>query len=222
MAMPSNWKQVLLRSIGAGVGFALTLSAIASVFIWYSNGPKHEKPWNQTAIKVSATGTEFSVQDDRLVGDFRYSLQNTTDRDYRLPSDSKLMERLAQDMSYRDVPNMTWVQNLYIPSGQTVNVSILLPIMYSDFDFSRQNDEKWLSAFIDRRLAEIDGFALFDPTNRYKVDFPNGWPDAVARVRKRDADIAAKYGGTPVGDVPGSTAQTPKPPVPPTRSVAPH
>jgi hypothetical protein len=132
------------------------------------------------------------------------------------------MERLAQDMSYRDAANLTWDQSLYIPSGQKVNVSILLPIMYSDFNFSQQkaSDEKQLSAFIDRRLAEIDGFVLFDQTNRYKVDFPNGWPDAVARAKKREAAIAAKYGGTPVGDIPDSTAQ--KSPVAPVPSVASH
>lgn len=28
--------------------------------------------------------------------------------------------------------------------------------------------------------ARASPFALFDPTNRYRVDFPNGWPDAVA------------------------------------------
>ena len=104
------------------------------------------------------------------------------------------MLRLAQDMSYRDAPSMTWEQNLYIPSGHKVNVSIMLPVMYSDFNFSEQkaNDEKQLSAFVDRRLAEIDGFVLFDPTNRYKVDFPNGWPQAVARAKKREESKAAK------------------------------
>jgi hypothetical protein len=192
--MPSKWKAVLLRSIGAGVGFALALSAIAGLAFWYSHRPKPEKPWNQSAIKVSATGTEFSVQGDRLVCDFRYSLQNTTDKDYKLPSGGKLMERLAQDMSYRNAPNLTLEQNLYIPSGQTVNISIVLPIMYSDFDFSQQkaNDEKQLSAFVDRRLAEIDGFVLFDPTSRYKVDFPNGWPEAVKRAKKREESKSAK------------------------------
>lgn len=33
-------------------------------------------------------------------------------------------------------------------------------------------------------VAEIDGFVLFDPTNRYKVDLPNGWPEAVKRAKE--------------------------------------
>ena len=190
----STWKITALRFAAFGAGFAIMLCIIAGAAIWYSHRPRPEKPWNQSAIKADVTDTYFTTQSDRLVGDFRYSLQNTTDRDYRLPSDAKIMVRLAPDKSYRDVPNMTWEQNLYIPSGQKVNVSILLPLMYSDFNFSKQkaDDEKQLSAFIDRRLAEIDGFALFDPTNRYKVEFPNGWPEAVKRVKELEASKTGK------------------------------
>ncbi len=103
------------------------------------------------------------------------------------------MVRLAQDKGYRDVRSMTW-EPFYIPSGQKVNVSILLPIMYSEFNFSKQraDDEKQFSAFIDRRLAEIDGFVLFDPNNRYKVDFPNGWPEALKRVKELEASKTGK------------------------------
>lgn len=72
----------------------------------------------------------------------------------------------------RDARNMIWEHSLYVPSEQKVNVSITLTVIYSEFNFSKQraNDEKQLSAFIDQRLAEIDGFVLFDPTNRYEVD----------------------------------------------------
>lgn len=183
----SSWKITTLRFAAFGAGFAMMLSVIAGGVVLYNRVLKPEKPWNQNAIRAIATGSVYSVESDRLVGDFRYSLQNTTDKDYKPPSDSRLMLRLAQDMSYRDAPNMTWEHNLYIPAGQKVNVSIMLPIMYSDFNFSQQkaNDEKQLSAFVDRRLAELDGFVLFDAANRYKVDFPNGWPEAAARGKNQ-------------------------------------
>jgi hypothetical protein len=183
-----TWKTVVRRSAAFGATFAVTLSVIAGVLAWYSNRPKPEKPWNQSAIKATSTNVFFRVEADRLLYDFRYSLENETGRDYKLPSDAKLMARLAQDMSYRDVPGMTWEQNLYIPSGQKVNISITLPVMYSDYNFSRQNadDEKQLMAFSDRRLAEINGFALFDPSNRYRIDFPNGWPEAAERIKKEE------------------------------------
>jgi hypothetical protein len=32
---------------------------------------------------------------------------------------------------------MAWDHDLYIPAGQKVNVSVTLPIMYSDFNFSK-------------------------------------------------------------------------------------
>lgn len=184
-----------LKFFAFGAGFAVALSTMACLLLWYSNRPKPEKAWNQTAIKATAaTGSQFRVESDKLVGDFRYSLQNATDTDYRLPNNAKLMVKLAQDLGYRDAPNMTWEQGLYIPAGQKVNVSIILPIMYSDFNFSEKqaNDQKELSAFIDRRLAEIDGFVLFDPTSRYKVEFPNGWPQAAARAKNRTEPEAGR------------------------------
>jgi len=195
----STWKRLLLRGIGAGAGFAITLSAIVGIWLWYSNRPKPEMPWNTSAIKATSTRLLYSIEQDKLVGDFRYSLENTTKRDYRLPANADLMVRLAQDMSYRNASNMSFERDLYIPAGQKVNISITLPVMYSDFNFSREkaNDEKQLSVFVDRRLAEIDGFALFDPTNRYKVDFPNGWPESVARLKKLD-ESNPKTRGEPV------------------------
>ncbi len=191
---PSGWKMVALKFVAFGAGFAVTLSVIAGVLVWYSNRPKPEKPWNQSAIKATSTKLLFTVEDDRLLYDFSYTVENRTDRDYRVPGDAKLMVRLPKDMSYREVREMTWEQNLYIPAGQRVNFSIKLPIMYSDYNFSRQkaDDEKQLMAFSDRRLAEIDGFGLFDPTARYKVEFPNGWPEVVERAKKREESKTAK------------------------------
>jgi hypothetical protein len=183
---PSNSKITLLKFAAFGAGFAVMACAIAGGVLWYSTRPRPEKPWNQSAIKANPTQTLFTIKSDRAVGDFRYSLQNTTDRDYKLPADVTIMLRLAQDMSYRQVPDMTWDHALYIPAGQKVNVSITLPIIYSDYNFSKAkaDDEKQLAPFMDRRLAEIDGFVLFEPTNRYKVDFPNGWPEAVKRAKE--------------------------------------
>jgi hypothetical protein len=67
-----NWIKALVRSVGVGVGIALTLSAIGGLFLWYSNRLKPEKPWNQSAIEATATGSLYTVQLDRLIGDFRY------------------------------------------------------------------------------------------------------------------------------------------------------
>jgi hypothetical protein len=133
----ADWKKSLFIGIGWGLGTVVGLALLVGGFLWYSHRPTPEKHWNQSAIKAECTQTLFSIQSDRAVGDFRYSLQNTTDKDYRLPADAKIMVRLPQGMSYRDAPNMAWDHDLYIPAGQKVNVSITLPIMYSDFNFSK-------------------------------------------------------------------------------------
>jgi len=190
----TDWRRPLFIGVGWGLGTALGLAILVGGFFWYGQRPRPEKPWNQSAIKATPSGIDFSVQADRAVAIFKYSFQNTTDRDYKPASDARLMVRLPEGVGYRDAPGMNLQQNLYVPSGQKVNVSLTLPILYSDYSFSEQKskDEKQLSVFVDRRLAEIDGFVLFDPTNRYKVDFPNGWPDAVKRVKELEASKTGK------------------------------
>ncbi|MGH9428486.1 MAG: hypothetical protein ACRD2L_19540, partial [Terriglobia bacterium] len=96
---PSTWKTIVLKFVAFGAGAAVTLSAMAGVFVWYSSRPKPEKPWNQSAIKATSTNLVFAVEDDRLLYDFSYTVENRTNRDYRVPGDAKLMVRLAKDMS---------------------------------------------------------------------------------------------------------------------------
>ena len=95
----ADWKSSFFISIGWGLGTVVGLALLVGGFLWYSHRPKLEKPWNQSAIKAECTQTLFSIQSDRAVGDFRYSLQNTTDKDCRLPADAKIRVRLPQDMS---------------------------------------------------------------------------------------------------------------------------
>jgi hypothetical protein len=179
---------VFLRSAGWGAGFALTLSVVVGIFVWYSGRPKTEKPWNSDAIKATWTDLGVGVQEDKCDFKFRYSLENRTDRDYTVPSTAKVMMRLARDMSYKDAPDMTWDAG-FIPAHQKLNIEIRVPFSYSDYNFSKAeaDDVAILSRFADRRLSQLDGFALFDSANRFRIDFPNGWPEAGKRVNDSSA-----------------------------------
>lgn len=173
-------KDVLLKSIGLGAGFALALCAVIGIWVWSVHQPKPEKPWNPNAIKATWTDLTLSTESERCLFHFRYTLENTTYRDYTIPSTAKLMVRRTRDMSCQDVPEMSWQKGWFIPSRQKLNIEVIVPFNYSDFSFSRAefDDLGKLSKFADRRLSEIDGFALFDPLNRFRIDFPNGWPNA--------------------------------------------
>jgi hypothetical protein len=193
----SGWRTVLLKSIGFGAGFALVLSMIVGAWVWRSNRPKPQKPWDAASIRATYTDLALTTLTDKMVILIGYSLENNTDTDYHQPSDTRLMMRLPGDMSYRNNPDITSEQNVFVPSRGKVNLKISVPIMYSDYGFSaaKAGDLKQLTAFADRRLAEFDGFVLFDSTNRYKVDFPNGWPEALGRSKKQEAPKS------PTGDV---------------------
>ena len=184
----SVWKKILLRSVGFGAGFALTLSAIAGGWAWYSNRPKPEMPWNNAAIKAAWTDLTITSEEDKCYFNFRYSLENRTDKDYTIPSTAKVMMRLPRDMSYRDNPDMIWEQGGFIPARQKLNMQVRIPFSYADYTFSKAkaDDLKELAKFADRRLSQLDGFALFDSVNRFRIDFPNGWPDAGKRIAEEE------------------------------------
>jgi hypothetical protein len=180
----SIWKRLVLKSAAFGAGFALMLCVIVGLWLWQLNRRKPQQPWNNIAIKAAFTDLEVFAEADKCYFDFRYSLENTTERDYTVSSDAKLRVRLTKDMSYMDIPEMTWEQGVFIPARQKVNIKVRVPFQYSDYNFSKKqaDDRGELAHFANKRLAEIDGFALFDPTDRYRVDFPNGWPEAVKRA----------------------------------------
>jgi len=183
------WKKVLLRTVGLGAGFALTLSAVIGLWLWWGTRPKPEPPWNTNAIKATWTDLSLSTQSEKCYFNFRYSLENTTDRDYTIPHDARLMVRRPKDMSFQENSDLNWEQGGFVPSRQKLNIQIRIPFNYSDYNISKEklDNLKELSKFADRRLSEIDGFALFDPVNRFRVDFPNGWPDSIKRVQEEQS-----------------------------------
>ncbi len=169
------------------------LCAVVGLWIWQSSRPKAQEPWNNKAIKATFTDLSMVTDADKFYFDFRYSLENTTEKDYTVPADAKLMLRVAKDMSFRDIPEMTWEQGSFIPSRQKVNIKVRLPFPLSDFNISQKklDDLKEMTQFADRRLAEMDGFALFDSADRYRVDFPNGWPDVATKAAQQQPSAGA-------------------------------
>jgi len=109
--------------------------------------------------------------------EFRYSLENLTDRDYTLSSDRVLLRRMPDGGGYASDLDTELVGEVFIPARQKMSVLIRVPFKYEDFNTSpeEQRDEKKSGAFADRRLNRLDGFGLFDKQNKIQVEFPNGW-----------------------------------------------
>jgi hypothetical protein len=115
---------------------------------------------------------------DPLLAFFRYIIQNTTPYDYCLPNDSEAaFIQLPNTKGLAKDYEITWDKGTCVPTGQKVAVSFRLSYDYSKYSFpksDRDNIEK-LSAFMNRRLSEIDGFVILDTRNRYQINFPKGW-----------------------------------------------
>lgn len=80
-----NWKKLLLIGIGWGLGTAVGLALIVGGFLWHESRPKPPvppKPWNSAAIKAEYDYVDTEGDKNTIV--FYYTLENTTDFDYRL------------------------------------------------------------------------------------------------------------------------------------------
>jgi hypothetical protein len=169
---PSNlWKRVAIISFFGGVGFAFAVVVIVGSFIWYKSRPMPPMPWNKTAVKAYYTNLSVVFHNAQSYFDFRYSLDNSTDSDYEIPSEAKVMIRLAGDKSYRVNSDLSMEQHVFIPSHQKVNIS--LKLLIHDLSQKDADDKTVFRSIIGPKLKEIDGFALFDQSNRYQIDFPS-------------------------------------------------
>jgi hypothetical protein len=178
MATPSlpvkpakSWKRVAIVSFFGGVGFAITLAIILGAFLWHETRPTAPKPWNTTAIGASYTNLFADLEKTQVIFEFRYSLENSTDMDYEIPADAKVMIRLAKDKSYRADPDLRLGGHVFIPSHQKVNISLKLPVQTANYNVTEKDtsDKTLFKKVIRPKLLEIDGFAVFDQSSRYPV-----------------------------------------------------
>jgi hypothetical protein len=171
--MPT-WKSIVFKAAGFGAGFALALCALVAGWFWHSSRPT---PWNKSAVRATFTGLQYQARQDAFIMEFRYSVENLTNKDCIISPDRVVLRRMSGDAGYASDLDAELIGDLFIPAKQKMNIPIRVPYKYEDFNssFSEQSDDKKTALFADRRLNRLDGFALFDKRNKYEIDFPNGW-----------------------------------------------
>lgn len=188
--MPT-WKKILLRSAGFGAGFAVVVCAVIGGFIWYSNRPKQPKPWNKQAITAEYDYVRPEGDKNNLV--FRYILQNNTDFDYRVDSDTSIAitGKLKQEKGYSDFggPFGRYVTTEYpilVPAKSRVRIAINIPYAYPTKEKDKETSEERqqfsasVAKYVTGKFTNLDGFVLLDTSNRYEIDFPTGWEKETA------------------------------------------
>lgn len=172
-----------MKGFGFGAGFALTLSLITGLWVWRENRPKPPKPWNKQAITAEYNGVIPEGDKDFLA--FYYTLQNNTEADYRVESDAgiDITGRLKQEKGFSQFgPRYVTTQYpIFVPAKSRVRFSLSIPYPYpiKEKEDSTTDEQKQyrteVAKYVTDKMTNLDGFALFDMSNRYEIDFPNGW-----------------------------------------------
>jgi hypothetical protein len=179
----TGWKRVVLAGVSMGAGAAIALFLVGGGYVWYAARPKPPKPWNTSAIR--AVFDRVDTEGEKNAVAFRYTLENTTEFDFRLTrrDNLHLMAKLGEPASLMDDVAFFEVFDLpiYVPARQKVVYSIHFAYPYKEERLKADATLDERRAF-RKRLANwftkevnLNGFVLFDDEHRYQIDFPKGW-----------------------------------------------
>ncbi len=179
--MPVKRSFIVLGSAGAAV-----LLAVILVFAGMaSRAPRAgaPKPWNPNTVRASYVASQLRQVDKAHAALFlAYDLDNGTDLDYRLdePSGVIIMARLKSDGSLSQEEPVRLSYPVFLPAHQRVRVAIqvLQPFTWPAPADPRLDDK--LKDFVKQRLANTQGFILFNEAGRLQVELPNAWPELAA------------------------------------------
>jgi hypothetical protein len=90
--------KVFLRTAGFGVGIVAAVGIAIGAWLYVTSLPFTPGPWDREKIKANFADIEVNTG-DKLVGIFRYTVENTTQNDYHLPDDPKARIRLQRFLS---------------------------------------------------------------------------------------------------------------------------
>ena len=177
-------KRVVLIGASAGAGAVLTLAVIAGAVLWYSSRPERPKQWNPKAIVATFDypGVEGNAGTETIV--LYYTLENTTDFDYPMPKKDQLeiAARLRRENSLSGGGELTIDdEDTFLPAKQRRRFAIHIgyPITTALGPNKTKQDQRhqWqiIANFMKAEMTNLNGFVIFDPAQRYQIEFPNGW-----------------------------------------------
>lgn len=178
----SSWKRLVLVAASFGAGFAIMLAAIFEGTVWYKSRPQ---PWNNMALKGSYGGLDIKTQphEESYIVDFLYDVENKTNRTYQFePANVTILAvltegyALSKEAGNYQTSDPTMSGTDFIPAQGKARFRIRVSYQYPPaFNEKDKADAEKVSKSIDRRLREFSGFAVFDQTNHYRIDLPEGW-----------------------------------------------
>jgi len=176
------------RSIIVAVGSAGAAVLLAVILVFAgmaSRTPKGGAPksWNPHTVRSTYVASQLRQMGKAHAALFlAYDLENGTDLDYRLDETSGviIMARLESDGSLSQEEPLRLSYPVFLPAHQRVRVAIqvLQPFAWPAPADPRLDDK--LKDFVKQRLANTQGFILFNEAGRLQVELPNAWPELAA------------------------------------------
>ena len=184
-----GWKKLVGISAAAGASFALIFGLVFFGGNRYRVLANPPKVWDSKAFKATFVAAQLKEVDRGSAGLLLYyNLQNDTDSDYRLSDGAGLviMSRLKSDGSLSSEERVRLSYPTFLPARQRARIA--LEILHP-FDWPSEGDpgrQEKLKDFVNKRLAGVEEFVLFDEANRCQIEFPRGWQDlpVVSAIRK--------------------------------------
>jgi len=176
----SGWQRVLLKPFGFGAGFALLCAVVVGGLVWYSRRPKPPQAWNTQAITATYDYVTTKGEQNRIV--FVYTLQNNTQEDYRIDSESEVdvfHKLVSQNSIYHTVNKRPEIAfPIFVPAGGRTTLVIGYESEYSGAKINGDDQKKYradVQEFVKTKHPNLGGFVLFDQIHRYEIELPKGW-----------------------------------------------
>jgi hypothetical protein len=195
------WKRIFLKAAGFGAGAVAATAIVGALFFWYTTRPVKLKPWNRGAITADYYRVTTSEQPDSKL-EFEYVLENKTDMDYELqkysaPRAAARLEDTNSLTGFADENGIVLKLPVFVPAHQKTRISITTPSYgfsaLTQLTSSSTLDERLkyyaeVAAYVTKRMSNLNGFVLFDESNRYQVDLPSGWKKETEANERKVAD----------------------------------
>jgi hypothetical protein len=122
-------RATLLKIAAVAGGITLALCIAAACVLWYASRPKPPKPWDTSAVRISATK---AVPLDKLNENlkqtgtgivFTFDAENTTGLDLTLPKDTTVTQETKSSHALHD-SFLKLDRNYFIPAHHAVTISL--------------------------------------------------------------------------------------------------
>ncbi len=185
----SPWHRFAIIGGAFGIAFACVVIVAPRLLLQYKT---QARSWNGDATKATPVCYDYAEDGKLFYIDFEYDVTNLTPADYAMNrSDWVVMAKAARVSEHENPAEGTgddaslarfYAHDLtselavdtppFIPSHETGRIAVHVTFSCLPTFACDPAKSKSIRALKDARLAENQGFVLFDQTNSYRIDLP--------------------------------------------------